>query len=233
VKADDNTTDLEISNLQAMVAGDRIMMMGTSIVDGDEVRFLYDGTITITQNSFEASFRIYTTTVISSVGTGGQNPIDATASGTIDEGKSITGTLVGSGVGNGTFSLNYGVSNNQAADILRIENGPDNINWSAKIGGGAGEQEFIIDNAGSITHDLSSGGGVFSTCNMDGTITPISGTSLYSVIITLTTCNAGGGLPNGDYTGLAASRTQDLLDPDDTLVFAVTNGTYSPNGDFK
>lgn len=237
VKAEDDTTGLEISNLQAMVDGDsgRIMMMGTGIVnDGDDeldAWFLYDGTITINQNSFEADFTIYTTTEISFVSTGGQNPITATASGTITEGSSITGTLVGTGVGNGTFSLTYAVSNNQAADISRIENGSGNSEWIAQIGGAAIEQRFVIDNAGVITHFGSSGGGVFSGCEMGGTIKLIRGTSLYSVSVTLTTCIAGGGLPDGDYTGLAASRTQ--TDSDDTLVFAVTNGTFSPNGDFE
>jgi len=234
VKAEDNSTDLAIRDLQAMVdgGGDRIMMMGTGLFNGNDARFLYDGTITSrSQDSFTADFTIYTTEVVLASSTDGQNPITATASGTITEGSSITGALVGSGAGNGTFSLTYAVSNNQAADISRIENGPGNGNWAATIGGGSSGQEFIIDNIGVITHVGSSVDGIFRDCEMDGEIISINESSLYNVTVTLTSCSASLGLPNGDYTGLAASRTEATAD--DTLVFAVTNGTYSPNGEFK
>jgi len=207
---------LSITDLQAMVNGNDVMMMSTA--NG----LLYDGTITsISGNEFTADFRIYKD---------GENPISATVSGAITQGSSITGTLTGSGAGSGSFSLSYALSNNQAAAISRIENGPGKVSWQALIGGAIIEQEFVIDNVGVITHDTSSGGGIFTGCDFAGTITPINGSSLYDVTVTLTNCTRDLGVANGTYTGLAASRTGS--NPDDTLVFAVTNDLYSPNGDF-
>ncbi len=206
----------KIDNLQALVNGNRIMMMSTG--EG----LLYDGSITnINGNSFEADFTIYTD---------GDNPMTATASGTITEGSSITGTLTGSGVGSGTFSLRYATTNSEVADISRIENiAGTNATWGAKIGGGAFAQEFIINEAGEITHNTASLGGIFSSCELSGSITPIDGSSLYAVSVDLTKCD--GNIFNGIYIGLATSRTQS--NQDDTLVFAVADGRYGLNGDFQ
>ncbi len=105
-----------IDDLQAIVNGNRIMMMSTAN------ELLYDGAITnISGNDFTADFTIYTE---------GENPLTATASGMITQGSRITGTLTGSGVGSRTFSLLYATTNNEVADISRIKNG--------SIGGGGG-----------------------------------------------------------------------------------------------
>jgi len=106
-----------------------------------------------------------------------------------------------------------------------------NETWQALIGNNNGlEQKFIIDNEGGITHNFSGGPGIFSSRDFNGTITPIADRSLYDVNVTLTNCNADGGVANGTYIGLAISRTDSSQD--DTLVFAVTNGSYSPSADF-
>ena len=106
---------IALNDLQAMVNGNRIMMM--SAANG----LLYDGTITsITENDFTADFKVYTD---------GENPIPATATGTITQSSSITGTLTGSGVGSGIFSLGYAISNNQAAAISRVENKLGHLTW--------------------------------------------------------------------------------------------------------
>ncbi len=216
---DDMNGTIDINDLQAMVNGDRIMMM--SVNNG----LLYDGRITeINGNDFTVDFTIYTD---------GENSVSATASGTITEGSAIEGTLVGSGAGSGTFNLLYDTTtNNAVADISRIENVEGvNETWMALLANAVIEQEFIIDNGGVITHDTPSTPGIFSGCDLNGTITPIIDSSLYDVAVALTECNAGGGLANGTYTGLATSHTDSVQD--DTLVFAVTNGVYSPNADFK
>ncbi len=220
-----NTGDVQggsvaVGDLQAMVNGDRIMMMS---VDN---RLLYDGRITgISGTDFTADFIIYTD---------GKNPVAATASGTITTGSSITGTLDGSGVGSGTFSLLYDVTaSNTVADLSRIENmAGANTTWMALLGIGiaVAEQGFSIDNGGEITHVFSGSPGIFSSCDVNGTIMPITDSSLYDVTVTLTGCSAGGGLANGDYTGLAISRTDSS--EDDILVFAVTNDSYAPSADF-
>ncbi len=206
---------IDINDLQAMVNGNRIMMMSAAN------KLLYDGIITtLSGNSFTADFTIYTD---------GIDPVSATASGTITTGSSITGTLIGSGVGSGTFSLLYASTNDQLADIARVENvAGANTTWMALIGNAIIEQEFIIDNIGVITHVFTTAVGIFDSCKLDGTITPITNSSLYSVSVMLTDCTNGA--VNGTYTGLATSRTD--ASEDDILVFAVTNGSYSPNADF-
>jgi len=94
---------LGINDLQAMVTGTRIIMLSM------DKELLYDGTITdITGDNFTADFTIYTA---------GENPVTATASGTITAGSSITGTLTGAGVGSGTFDLLYANTNNQVAAL--------------------------------------------------------------------------------------------------------------------
>jgi len=96
---------IPLDDLQAMVSGNRIMMLSATH------KLLYDGTITsINGNSYTANFAIYSD---------GENPVQATASGTIISGASISGTLSGTGIGNdgsdGTFNLLYANTNDQAA----------------------------------------------------------------------------------------------------------------------
>ena len=152
----------------------------------------------------------------------------ATANGTIITGSSISGTLSGSGVGSGTFTLLYAMTNGEVADVARIEN-TTNETWGTKVGGSVFAQEFITDNAGILTEDNFLGGGIFVGCELDGNIMPISNSSLYSVSVVLTEC--GGSINNGTYTGLATSRTDATTD--DTLVFTIADGRYSLDGDFK
>jgi len=205
-----------VDDLQAMVFDNRIMMLSAAN------ELLYDGTITsINGNSFTADFTIYTE---------GRFPVTATANGTIISGSSISGTLNGSGVGSGTFALLYAMTNGEVADVARIENVAGvNTSWKGKTGGSPAPQEFLIDNTGTLTEVDFTGGGVFSNCDLDGNITPISNSSLYSVSVELTEC--GSSTRNGTYTGLATSRTD--ATEDDTLVLAVSNGQYGMDGDFK
>jgi len=183
---------------------------------------LYDGTITsISENDFTATFMIYTD---------GENPIPATATGTITQGSSITGTLTGSGAGSGIFSLGYAISNNQAAAISRIANTAGHITWEGDLAGKPGFiYDYSIDNLGVLTHGTDVTIGIFDACDINGSVSPISGTSLYEVSVSLFGCTNP--LVDGTtYTGLATSRSDSTVD--DTLVLGVTNGTYSPFGDF-
>ena len=214
------------NDLQAMVNGDQIMMM--SVANG----LLYDGIITnISGNDFAADFTIYTD---------GENPVTATANGMITTGSSITGTLNGSGVGNGSFTLSYADTNHNdtAADIARIENVAGvNATWGAKVGDSVFEQEIVIDSTSTITSETTPFGGVFANCDMSGMLSPITGSSLYNVSVTLTGCGGAGGIRNGDYAGLATSRTDS--ETDDTLVLAVikvttvANARFGLSADFK
>ncbi len=202
---------ISITDLQAMVNGNRIVMMST------EKGLLYDGTITrINGAAFEADFTIYTN---------GKNPISATVSGTITTGSSITGTLNGSGAGSGIFTLTYAKSNNQVADLARIK---DRF-WDGD-GAVGPNYVFSIDAQGVLTSQLAANFNVpiFDGCEINGTVTPISGTSLYKVAATLINCDVPA-VDNTNYTGFAVSRTDSVAD--DTLVLVLSNGTYSPNGE--
>ncbi len=202
---------LEITDLQAMVNDNRIMMMST------EKGLLYDGIITdISGNGFTADFTIYTD---------GENPITATASGSIFE-KSIEGTLSGSGAGSGTFELFYAEgAEQQVADLTRIEN----RYWDGDAAIGP-NYAFNINMQGVLTDPTSAGFNVpiFDGCGINGTVTPINDTSLYEVDAELTNCDVTT-VSNTNYTGFAVSRTN--VNVDDTLVLVLSNGTYSPNGE--
>jgi hypothetical protein len=206
---------LNITDLQALVNGTRIMMMSTA--NG----LLYDGTITnITQNSFTADFTVYTD---------GQNPIMATVSGTITQGSSITGTLTGTGAGSGTFSLMYASSNNQTAALSKIDNNANSF-WSAVMGGGPGQFEFEILPTGELVDSSSANAGIFDLCEISNgsTVLPIAGTNLYQVSISgLSVCTDTN--VEMSYTGLATTRTQNSVD--DRLVFMTASGSYGLYGD--
>ncbi|VAW84675.1 hypothetical protein MNBD_GAMMA18-1214 [hydrothermal vent metagenome] len=173
---------------------------------------LYDGTITrINGKTFEADFTIYTN---------GKNPISATASGTITTGSSMTATLSGNGVGNGQFTLLYATTNDQKAAMISA--------WRGS-GGGFDEFGFTIDGAGNLVHDKTSDVLPFFTCKMNGTVTPVSDSRLYRVGINLTGCDDPD--VNGPYTGLATTR--DGSATNDRLVYAVSNASYTLNGEFN
>ncbi|MCF6324508.1 MAG: hypothetical protein L3J89_09330 [Gammaproteobacteria bacterium] len=211
--SDGNNGMIAINDLQAIVHDSRMMMM--SIDNG----LLYDGTITdITENSFTADVIVYKDGV--NIGT-------ATASGTITEGSSITGQLVGSGFGSGTFSLTYALSNNRDADLSRVEN-TEFFSWR-------GEEvtegfDFEIDGQGNVIHSKTPGSSsLYDTCKMNGTIAPVDNATLYVVDVILSQCNVNDEL-NGAYKGLAV--TKDDRGIDDHLVYMISNTVYAYFGGF-
>ena len=211
-----------ITDLQAIVNGSRIMMMSAAN------ELLYDGSITsINGNDFTATFTIYDD---------GANPINATVSGMITQGSSITGTLSGSGVGSGTFSLTYATTNNEVASLSKIEN-TTNFSWGAMIGGATATAafEFIIDAAGGMVDDENNVQGLFHACQITSgfgasTISPIAGTNIYEINAELVGCSPNTSV-NMEYIGLATTRTQ--TNADDTLVFMMTSGDHSFSSDFQ
>jgi len=209
---------LDINDFQAIINGDRIMMMSV------ENELLYDGILTIIDNDFTASFTIYT---------GGENPISATASGMITQESMITGTLTGSGVGSGTFSLLYASTNNEVADIARIDNGFSGgvlFTWGATIGSGTADFEFIIEENGDVVDDVNNVQGLFHRCEIfPGSISPVAATNLYVVSATLLEC--ADSAVDMNYTGFATTRNEPSTD--ETLVFMMTSDDYSFSSDFQ
>ncbi|MBI3561657.1 MAG: hypothetical protein HY080_08085 [Gammaproteobacteria bacterium] len=218
VKQTNNTTPLIMTELQGMVYNGRLIMLSKS------AGYSYDGMIAVTGNNYTGTLTVYQK---------GINPLSAPVSGTITPGATITGTLTGTGAGNGTFTLKYAANNNQPAALSTVGRVSPAL-WTGKISEGNINTDFTID---STTGSMSSFGGSKPTflCDVDGTlstVTPISGTHLYSVKATVINCfNSASTGPNGTYTGLATTRTTTNLD--DTLVMVMTNGAYSMDGELQ
>jgi len=210
---------LVINDLQAMVNGNRFIAIS------DANGLVYDGTMTnINGNNFTAAVTVFQD---------GNETTTSTLTGMITEGARITGTLTGDGLGSGTIhELLYAVSNNEASDLSRVEN---NVNerWFDRVGGGTIDFGFAIGMTGSITGTITTTDGVFSECTVgSGTISPITGTSLYTLSLTLSSCNISS--VNGDYSGLASIRTESTEIPTgDRLVLVVSNSNFSLQGEFK
>lgn len=201
---------LVVIDLQGIIHNNRLIML--SAAQG----LSYDGTIVVTGNDYSGTLSVYDDGTL--LGT-------APVSGTITQGATVTGTLAGTGAGSGTFALNYAASNSQAAALARVEN----MNtWEGFIGGSTAPYRFNV-NAGNVIHDAENFGGTFSLCEMNGTISPYSGTNLYSIAVVLTFCQnpAVNGVA---YAGLATTRQK--ITADDTLVLIATNGTYSVAAEF-
>ncbi|MBI1425466.1 MAG: hypothetical protein GC149_18680 [Gammaproteobacteria bacterium] len=208
VKQSDNITDLSISSgLEAMVYNNRILMLSSAD------KLLYDITITnISGDSFTGTAVIYTDN---------QNPMNATVSGTITSGSSITGTLTGTGAGNGTFKLVY--ESKGIAPIMTT-------GWGVKIGGSSQYFNIQIDASRNLTTQNGVNTGYFSGCTISGNLVSIGGTQLYSVKSTISGCTTDASF-NGTYNGMATSQDAASI----ILVFAVmkADASHSLSADFS
>ena len=216
VKADDDTADLIIDDLQGIFDGKKFKFVS---VAND---LLYDGVVTSQSGqSYTASVTIYKK---------GWGPYAATVSGSITEGSQFTGTFTGPKAGNGTFTLTYAIANKETAAISRITKTytDSNINFSSGI-------SFSIDASGNL-HPVAAGNNnesLFNLCTViagaNSKITPVNASNIYSVSVEL-----GGPCKlnpvDGVYTGLAATKI--TTNADDTLVLIVTDVTYGLAGDF-
>jgi hypothetical protein len=212
VKQVDNTTDLGITDLQALVYDNRIMMMSATEA------LLYDISVTsISGNSFNGTAVIFIN---------GQNSGAATVSGTITQGSSITGTLTGAGAGNGTFSLLYAASNNEVATLPRLEK-PD---WAGAVGGSSAVLLIGIDDAGNAMGIVSSG--VFNACSVIAELLTIPNTNMYNMnFLGLGGCADSN--VDGSYTGLATTRSQLGVDDRLMLMFVHADKAFAFYGEFE
>jgi len=208
---------LMITDLQGMVNGNRFIAIS------DANGLVYDGTITdINVDDFTATVSVFQD---------GALVTTASVTGMITTGAKITGTLTGNGLGSGTFELIYALSNNQLADLSRVQ--LDVIDqWISRVGGSVDSSlalGFVVETAGDISHIENPGNGLFNACVIDsGIILPIAGTSLYTIAMTLANCNNAS--VDGDYEGLAVTRTETATD--DRLVLVTSNVNFSLYGEF-
>jgi len=211
---------LTITDLQGLVNGTRFIAIS------DANGLVYDGTITeINTDDFTATVSVFQDGTLITT---------APVTGMITAGAKITGTLTGSGLGSGSFELIYALSNDQAADLSRLQ--LDVLDqWITQVGGSTNLVSalgFVVGTTGNITHISTPIDGIFNGCNIDsGTILPVVGTSLYTASMTLSNCNNT--LVDGDYEGLAITRTESTETPvGDRLVLVTSNSDFGLYGEF-
>ena len=204
-----------LTDLQGMIHNNRLIMLSAN------AGLSYDGTIAITGNNYTGTLSVYDDGTL--LGT-------APVTGVITQGQTVTGTLTGTGAGSGTFTLNYAANNSEAAALSAVQRSG---NWFAPVGGSTTEFAMSVRTNGDIIETVMTDG-IFGGCSMVGSIAPVSGTHLYTVSLTLSSCNPKYTLTTADgtYTGLATTRTQNSGTPNDRLLFVVTNGTYSLSNEF-
>lgn len=214
VTAGSGATSVNITDLQGIIHNNRLLML--SAAQG----LSYDGTLTVNGNNFTGTVTVYDN---------GAMRRTTTIRGTIAQGTTVSGTIAGTGAGGGTFVLNYADNNSEVAALARVENTSSLDAWQAQIGGGTTVGYEFNVSAGNVIHFDEIFSGVFSNCAMNGTITPQSNTNLYTVNVALTNC-VDSAVDGATYTGLATTRQKN--NPDDTLVWIATDGTYSIAAEF-
>ena len=212
----DTGTPVNITDLQGMIYNGRLIMMSVA------QKLSYDGTITVSGNSYTGSVTVYQNGAKVST-------VPALVSGTIAQGTSVSGTLAGTGAGSGTFALTY--ANATPVDnsmVVRLNDWlPVNNNLSL----------FPIAIASLQANFVSgreAGTGSFNNCVFSGRIDPIPQTHLYTVNGNMTNmssfpCTTSAVLTPA-YSGFASLRQTTTAN--DTLVLTISNGAYSVNGEF-
>ena len=217
IKAPDNTTDLVITDLQGLVDGKHFMLISVN-----ETLLLEGIMVFKTEIDFTANTAIYQ----DGIKTG-----QTTLSGTISKESKITGILVGTGAGNGSFSIDYLLSNGFEADLSRIVTDlAEDEAWKGDFDGSYDDTSnfFQIDADGTIIHFDSITEGVFEDCTWSGLIEAIEGTALYRVEYNIETFGCDNTAMHGThYKGLATSKS------DDTLVFIFSNNNNAGLADMK
>jgi hypothetical protein len=219
---DDSVTPvaIAITDAQAMIHNNRLIMLSAL------QQLAYDGAITVSGNHFTGNVTIYHQ---------GTRVSTAPVSGDIAQGTGITnGVLGGSDPwGKGSFSLKYVAADNTVASLDTVNR--TTTDWTGPVGNSfPANFTYNIDalSTGPDNFSISNGlaGGIFKGCGVLGRINPIGGTHLYSVNINLynlSGCsNSVMALPN--YTGIASTREAPTL----LMVFSLTNGSYSMDGEF-
>ena len=215
VKAADNTTQRLVQDVQGMVADGQLMILS------DEQNLAYIGTFTVSGNDFSGSVTVYEAGVMVQE--------DVPVTGMITATSKITGTLGGIGVANGIFQLDY-AADNEAVNLEMLER---DFSWKPVV-----NQNIPSLNLKSITapdpafnfNSSGTGSNVFEGCAYRGRMEPIADTHLYTVSVTMSSCDGQGtgvdAVPK--YTGLASVRGTNP----DRFVLVLTNGIYDFSGEY-
>lgn len=215
-----NTIPLDIADLQGMVNGNKFTLVSVAN------NLAYYATFTsLSGNTYTANVAIYQDNIPYG---------NTTVSGTLVAGTSISGTFAttGTGLGKGTFKLDYSLANTPVAAVSRVVRDATSIAW-VNNANTARSSAFQVDSTGAVSNSnlLSPKTGIFIGCVVNGSIAAIPNTALYQINMTLTNCGSTAtSLVNGTYVGLATSRKE--IQNDDRLVVTVTSGLYSMDGEF-
>ncbi len=207
ILADDNSTPVSITDLQGMIYNGRLIML--SVARG----LSYDGTITVSGNNFSGTVSIYRNGTKLPAAT-------ATVDGIINQGSTVSGVLTGTGAGNGSFLLNYGIFNSGSVVLADI----GGSNWESAVGGSSTNYIFTLDSLGPLNNFTKVTDGVFAGCDIGGTVTSLSHPNIFSVTMVLTGCTNPA--VNGTYTGLT-TPVFSMINQFNVMFWGVSNGTYS------
>jgi len=216
----------DVSDLTAIIYNDRLMMFTSTL------NVLYDGTISEnTDGSFTSTVDIYIK--------GTKEAATADITGSIDNRSQVTGTIVGTGAGNATFTLVFNDLYDREATLPRIVTDGTNPLWlgtGSSIGtGGVApqdrlEMDFLTTNLLNIE---VAGSFLEARCkSKDASFTLTSQANIYllsaEIENVINTCQIIG----TNYTGFATVIDSDPTNPntDDLLIMAISNGTNSVFG---
>lgn len=179
--------------------------------------------MSITGNNFTATVDVYKNGVKQAGAAGTAN-----ISGSIIAGSQITGTLTGTGLGNGTFESLYSNLNNTASAATIIDTAGEF--WDCSINEyNVSVLSLVVNSIGTVNTNRATTATIFSFCEVAGSVTAVSGTGLYSVNMSTLANSCSTSEVNsqntGDYTGLAITTTN--TNPNDRLLFSMSNGSYN------
>lgn len=205
-----------VNDIVAIVVNNRFMAFSETAM------VVIDGTVTtVAGNSYTATVKVYKNGV-----TDGQ---DIVVSGVVTSGSSMTGTLGGTGLGSGDFSLTFSLDYNNSASISNIVSTFANP-WVGPMyselpnSTGTNTDDFEIAASGSYSMSVSDTGvpSPDGYCLYNGMITiPNSAVNVFviqqalDVTSTHPDCSTG-----GDYSGYMSYVNNDLI-------YMSTNGTNS------
>lgn len=188
------------------------------ITEAGEARFITSdgeqtvGNIAVDGTSFTATLTSYAP-LGSVFSTNGQVSISGTASGTIQERSTFSGTASFSGSSTATFNFTYESAYSRGSSLATIAG-----TYSESDGAGYTET-YVIDSNGTFTGSDTEG------CQLVGDVRILNSSyNLYRIDFTVTSC----GVLNGDYSGLAA--LDDDVTQNDTLVISVSGSSLVITG---
>jgi len=216
------------TDVRAFVHGGRIIAFSISS------HILFDGQITnITGDDFTATVDLYET--------GEMTQADIAVTGKVTSQSQITGTLAGTGVGNGTFTLLFDNAYDTPADFVKVDNGGfegkalTNYSFLTDVGTNPIDT-IVIESNGDVLMDVVDSNPFTINCEFEGAATvPLVDKNLFGVTKDLKSTNAFNTScvltpldPAIKFTGFMSQLSETGTDLD--LIYAVTNGTYSSFG---